>query len=86
MPGEYRYWVYNYSHGHSGQPATFAGSAARVVVNQGASQLAEYQVSSATGSQSNDLWFVVRITIDSAGNVTLAPVQQIQAGPDSTVL
>jgi uncharacterized protein YfaP (DUF2135 family) len=86
VPGEYRYWIYNYSHGNSSSSATYAGSDARVAVNQGTHQLAEYQVSGASGPQSRDIWFAVRVTIDADGNVTLTPVQQLQTGSDTTIL
>jgi uncharacterized protein YfaP (DUF2135 family) len=85
VAGEYRYWVHNFSHA-SNSGGSFAASDAHVVVSQGTGLLASFDVSDATGPPSRDVWFVVEITIDSAGTVTLTTVQQIQTGTASTVL
>ena len=83
--GDYHYWVHNYT------DTTFAGSSASVTVSAvnaqgGLSQLGRFDVSNATGNQSDDLWHVVNITIDAAGNVVRNDVQVLQAGDSSIVL
>lgn len=81
VPGEYRIWAHNYT----GTPG-FAGSAARVTVMRGGTQLGVYNVANASGTSTLRLWRSVNLTIDASGNVTLTPVQQFVNGGSSTVL
>jgi hypothetical protein len=75
--GEYRYWVHNFS-----TTPEFDVSNARVVVNSGSAQLDTFNVPG--GASGLDIWRVVNLTIDTAGNVTLTPVQTFEAGFDTT--
>jgi uncharacterized protein YfaP (DUF2135 family) len=77
VPGEYRYWVHNFS-----ESPGFDVSDARVTVNQGGAQLESFTVPS--GPATLAIWRVVNLTIDAAGNVTLTPVQQFASGFDAT--
>jgi hypothetical protein len=88
-PGNYRYWVHKMPR-EDQPPPMFAGSNAIVTVSSvdhqaNVSQLGQFAVQNATGPEDN-LWHVVDLTIDSHGNVTLAPVQNFHAGDTSTVL
>ncbi|MFN8635553.1 MAG: carboxypeptidase regulatory-like domain-containing protein [Chloroflexota bacterium] len=76
--GEYRYWVHNFS-----TDPEFDVSDARVTVSSGGSQLDSFNVPG--GAATLDIWRVVNLTVDTAGNVTLTPVQTFAAGFDTTV-
>lgn len=80
IPGQYRYWVHNYS------GLTFAGSAATVTVRQGSNQLDQYTVAAATGSQDERIWHVVNVKITATGAVQLIPVQRMRGGDANTRL
>jgi hypothetical protein len=71
VPGDYHFWVHNFS-----RTPEFNVSQARVVVNKDGQQLGIFDVSGANGDPSLELWYVLNIQIDAAGNVTLVPVQQ----------
>ena len=75
--GEYRYWVHNFS-----TTPEFDVSNARVVVNSGGAQLDSFNIPG--GASGLDIWRVVNLTIDTAGNVNLTPVQSFSAGFDFT--
>jgi len=78
VAGEYRYWVHNFS-----TTPEFDVSDARVTVNSGGAQLDAFNVPG--GATSLDIWRVVNLTVDAAGNVTVTPVQTFETGFDSTV-
>jgi 5-hydroxyisourate hydrolase-like protein (transthyretin family) len=81
VAGEYHVWVHNYS-----STPEFGGSAALVTITAGDQQVGQYAVSVARGDPTRDIWQVVNITIDAAGNITGTDVQQVFAdGWDSTV-
>ena len=71
--GEYRYWVHNFS-----ESPEFNVSEARVTVNSGGAQLDSFDVPGGAGGL--DIWRVVNLTIDTAGNVSLTPVQSFATG------
>ena len=77
VAGEYRYWVHNFS-----TTPEFDVSNGRVTVNSGGAQLDSFTVPS--GATSLDIWRVVNLTIDAAGNVSLTPVQTYTTGFSST--
>jgi hypothetical protein len=81
VPGEYRFWVNNFS-----ESPEFDVSQARAVITQGGGQLGVFTAATATGDPDLDVWYVVRLTIDAAGNVTQAPVQQFVSGDETTIL
>jgi hypothetical protein len=85
-PGEYRFWVHNYSHGALGSPDTFAVSNAQVVLQRDGQAVSTFNVNNAAGSPSNDVWYVFTFTLDGSGNVTVNTVQQFQSGTQNTVL
>jgi uncharacterized protein YfaP (DUF2135 family) len=70
VPGDYHFWVHNFS----GTPS-FNGSQARVVVNKDTQFLGVFDVNAASGSPQEELWYVINVQIDGAGNVTLVSVQ-----------
>jgi Bacterial RNA polymerase, alpha chain C terminal domain len=85
VAGDYHYWVHNYS------GTTFAGSLAAVTVSAvdtraDLSQKARYEVASATGDVTDELWHVFNLTIDTNGIIILNDVQTFQAGGPDTVL
>jgi hypothetical protein len=71
VPGDYHFWVHNFS-----RTPSFSGSQARVVVNKDTQFLGVFDVSAASGNPQEELWYVVNVQIDAAGNVTLVSVQQ----------
>jgi hypothetical protein len=75
--GEYRYWVHNFS-----TTPEFDVSNARVTVNSGGGQLDSFEIPG--GAAGLDIWRVVNLNIDTAGNVTLTPVQSFDAGFSTT--
>jgi hypothetical protein len=77
VAGEYRYWVHNFS-----TTPEFDVSNGRVTVNSGGSQLDSFSVPG--GAAGLDIWRVVNLNVDTAGNVTLTPVQSFAAGFDTT--
>jgi hypothetical protein len=77
VAGEYRYWVHNFS-----TSPEFDVSDARVTVNSGGAQLDSFTVPS--GPASLDIWRVVNLNIDAAGNVTLTSIQSFATGFDTT--
>jgi uncharacterized protein YfaP (DUF2135 family) len=77
VAGEYRYWVHNFS-----TTPEFDVSGARVTVNSGGSQLDSFDVPG--GAAGLDIWRVVNLTIDAAGNVSLTPVQSFDTGFSTT--
>jgi len=79
IPGEYRYWVHNFS-----QSPEFAGSNARVAIGQDANQLAEFRIGDAAGDPQLDIWYVVALNVDTAGNVTVTTVQTLRDGTQAT--
>ena len=81
VPGEYRFWVHNFT----GTPE-FDQSQARVVVTRDSQLLGSFQVGGAAGDASEELWHVVNLQVTAAGDVTLAPVQQFSNGDGLTVL
>lgn len=81
VPGEYRFWVHNFS----GSPE-YDVSQGRAAVTQGTNQLGLFLAGGASGDPALDLWHVVNLTIDAAGNATLAPIQRFVGGSESTVL
>ena len=85
-PGEYRFWVHNYSHGVSGSPDTFAVSGAQVVVHRDSQALGTFSVGNASGSPSDDIWYVFILTLDSGGGAQVSTVQRFQSGTQNTVL
>lgn len=77
VAGEYRYWVHNFS-----TAPEFDVSAAHVTVNSGGTQLDAFDVPG--GAAGLDIWRVVNLTVDAAGNVTVTPVQTFATGFDDT--
>jgi hypothetical protein len=77
VAGEYRYWVHNFS-----TTPEFDVSGARVTVNSGGSQLASLDVPG--GGAGLDIWKVVNLNIDAAGNVSVTPVQSFDTGFSTT--
>lgn len=77
VPGEYRYWVHNFS-----TTPEFDVSNGRVTVNSGGNQLESFSVPG--GAAGLDIWRVVNLTIDASGGVSLTPVQTFAAGFDTT--
>src|SRR5262245_17113931 len=55
-PGEYRYWVHNFSHGAGGSPDTFAISSAQVVLSRDGQTISSFSVDHASGAPSDDVW------------------------------
>jgi uncharacterized protein YfaP (DUF2135 family) len=86
VPGDYHYWVYNYSNGTNFLPGDFSGSEATVTISQDSVQLAQYDVGSASGSQAQFIWYVLNFTLAEDGTITLNPVQTMQNGTNDTVL
>ncbi|WAL96519.1 carboxypeptidase regulatory-like domain-containing protein [Streptomyces sp. Je 1-369] len=80
VPGQYRYWVHNFTGG------TFENSLAVVTVAQGTTQLGQYTVAAAVGAQTEPIWHVLNVSIDAAGQATLAPQQKLRAGDANTRL
>jgi len=81
VAGEYHVWVHNYSY-----TPEFGGSGALVTLTGGDQQIGQYSVGDARGGPTLDIWQVVNITIDAAGNITHTSVQQVFAeGTDTTV-
>ena len=81
VAGEYHVWVHNYSN-----TPEFTGSGAVVTLFANGEQIGQYSVADATGDPALDIWQVVNITVDAAGNVTHTSVQQVFAeGTDTTV-
>jgi hypothetical protein len=85
VAGDYHYWVQNFT------GTTFDQSHAVVSVvlafPSGLQLLATYSVTGATGVQNDDIWYVVDLTIDALGNVTVTQIHQVlQPGTPSTVL
>jgi hypothetical protein len=66
--GEYNYWVHNWS-----DSPDFGVSNATVTIFQGQSEIAQFQVSDEPDSDTTTLniWRVVNVIIDGAGNVTI---------------
>ena len=77
VPGEYRYWVHNFS-----QTPEFDVSDARVSIASGGVQIDSFGVPG--GAAGLDIWLVANLTIDAAGNVTVNPVQSFTTGFDTT--
>jgi uncharacterized protein YfaP (DUF2135 family) len=71
VAGDYHVWVHNYS-----TSPEFNTSEARVTVTASGSQLAQYNVSDATGDPALDIWYVVNLTVSAEGAVTGVNVQQ----------
>lgn len=81
VAGEYHVWVHNYS-----TTPEFTGSGAVVTLFANGEQIGQYSVADATGDPALDIWQVVNITVDAAGNITHTSVQQVLAeGTDTTV-
>lgn len=80
VAGVYRYWVHNFI------GSTFAGSSAVVTVLSNGTQLGRFEVLNATGTPSDDIWYVVDLTIAANGNVVLTVRQTVQQGDGTTVL
>lgn len=81
VAGEYRYWLHNFS-----TTPELDVSGARVTINQGGAQLAEYVISGSPANPSQDIWHVVNLTVDAAGNITRTSIQQYKAGDHNTAL
>jgi len=81
VAGEYRYWLHNFS-----ATPELDVSGARVTVNQGGAQLADYVIFGAPANPSQDIWHVLNLTVDAAGNVTRTSIQQYKTGNHSTAL
>jgi hypothetical protein len=81
VAGEYHVWVHNYS-----TTPEFTGSGAVVTLFANGAQLGQYSVADASGDPALDIWQVVNITVDAAGNVTGANVQQVFAEGTYTVV
>lgn len=79
VAGEYRYWLHNFS-----TTPELDVSGARVTVNQGGAQLADYVISGAPANPSQDIWHVVNLTVDAAGNITRTSIQQYKVGDHNT--
>jgi hypothetical protein len=86
VPGDYHYWVYNYSNGTNGLPGDFSISGATVTIAQDAVPIAQYDVGSASGSQAQFIWYVLNFTLAEDGTITLNPVQTMMNGSNGTVL
>jgi len=71
VPGDYHFWVHNFSN-----TPDFDVSQAQVIVNKDAQPLGTFSVSGASGDPRLELWYVLNIQIDLAGNVMVVPVQQ----------
>lgn len=76
VPGEYRFYVHNYSN-----TPEFDVSQAVVSVFQGGVQVAQFNVGSAAGNPALDIWHVFNFTLQATptGNGSIAPVMQFQA-------
>jgi hypothetical protein len=85
VAGDYHLWVHNYT--LSGPSvASFDGSNAVLTVLTGDAQgnvlqVGRYEVVNAVGTQADDLWHVVDLTINANGNVVPNVVQTLQAVP-----
>jgi len=78
VPGEYRYWIHNFS--NSG----FSSSApANATVRKGNQQVASVSV---TQNTALNIWYVYNLQVDSAGNVQVTTLNQFQSGSSSTIL
>lgn len=71
VPGEYRYYVHNYS-----TTPEYDVSNATVTVFQGGVQVAQFRVGNATGSPTLDIWHVFNFTLSATptGNGSITPV------------
>jgi len=85
VSGEYHFWVQNVSHSN-GTGGSFEATNAHVAVGQDDQQLASFSIRDASEPPSRDIWYVVKILIDSDGNVMLTTVQQFEDGSPSTIL
>ena len=85
VAGDYHFWVENPERSLGGPG--FAGSQARVIVNQGNQLIGVFDVANAAGDPNLPLWHVVNIQIGAAGNVVgMQAVQQFTVGNPVTVL
>jgi hypothetical protein len=73
VPGEYDYWVHNYS-----KYPDYGTSSALVTVFWGEAQIAEYRVDDESGVGENtlDIWRVVNIMVDENGLLTPLNTEQ----------
>ena len=83
VPGTYSFFVVNFS-----TTPEFDVSAARITVFQGGAQLAQFQVSAATGNPALDIWSVFSFTLTAtpSGGIVLTPIQQFVSTAPSIVL
>jgi len=78
VPGEYRYWIHNFS------GSGFSSSApVNVTVRKGNQQVASVSV---TQNTALNIWYLYNLQIDSAGNVQVTTLDQFQSGSSSTIL
>ena len=80
VAGEYRYWVHNFSN-----VPEFNVSNAHVTIVRGNDQLAEFDVSDASGDPALDIWRVANLTVGTNGDVSIAPVQSFTSGDSVTI-
>jgi hypothetical protein len=81
VAGDYHVWVHNFS-----RTPEFDISQARVVVNNSTQAFGAFDVGAASGDPTLDLWYVVNLQIDAAGNVTAVSQQRFTAGDSIVVL
>ena len=81
VAGSYHFWVHNFL-----TTPEFNVSQARVIVNRDSQLLGVFNVGDANGDPALDLWHVVDIQLDAAGNATVVPVQQFTNGNSSVIL
>ena len=78
VPGEYRYWVHNFSQ------TGFTNSApVTVTVQQGSQALAAI---SSNQNTAFNIWYVFNIQVDVNGNAVVTTVNQYTAGSQNTIL
>lgn len=85
VAGDYHVWVHDYTN-RGVPPAQWGISDASVRLFDEDTQRAELRVSEAVGDSTQDIWLVVRFTLDANGTMTNVVVQQtFAAGTDTDV-
>jgi hypothetical protein len=87
VPGEYRYWVHNFTEstfGPSDPTDPTTASNAVVTVLQNGVLVRQFTAASAAGNPQDDIWRVVDLQIDANGTVVLNTIQTFQLGDTLT--